>query len=534
MINALLGPSLTRVGILSEARDAGGLREVSVCVWRNHAFETMAPLINVFLGYCGLQARFWYSAYDDSLQFSPRQADVHVLWLDASRYRLQDGFEAWLQGRLAALRALSPAPVLAYVTDAPPPQPAADPIPGVLRADSGALAAALGAELYERAEMTVHTGTRLSARALLHAARELGFRYLPCLLQPPLKAIVTDLDGTLYEGVLAEDGAAALHPRPELQRRLRELKEQGLLLALLSKNEPQDVEELFRIRTDFILRPADFAACSISWQGKDQGLRDIAARLNIGMDAMLFLDDNPGELEWVGTHLPEVSTLLAGPDTAAQLEWYPGLYRSATLAEDGLRSADIQANARRRALLCGGEEEYFRALDMTLTALLRPAARLERMTELCGKTNQFVLSLRRYSAAQLQAYLEDPLQAVVAITLEDRLSDSGLIAVVTARRGADECLEIDEICVSCRALGRRIENFMLTRAFMALQDELGSSGRLRLAFTPGPRNAPARTWLEHYTGTALPEGQHRVTGVIRRELADNPWVTWRLRREAAA
>ena len=524
MINALLGPSLTRVGILSEACAAGGLREVSVCVWRNHAFETMAPLINVFLGYSGLQARFWYSAYDDSLQFSPRPADVHVLWLDASRYRLQADFEAWLQGRLAALRALSPAPVLTYVTDPPQMQPAADPPPGVLRADSGALAAALGAELYERAEMTVHTGTRLSARALLHAARELGFRYLPCLLLPPLRAIAVDLDDTLYEGVLAEDGAAALRPRLALQARLRRLREQGVLLALLSRNDPRDVAALFRQRPDFILQPEDFAACSVSWQGKDQGLRDIAAQLNIGTDAMLFLDDNPGELTWVGTHLPEVRTLLAGPDTAVQLEWYPGLYRSATLAEDGLRSADIQANARRRALLCGGEEEYFRALDMTLTALLRPAARLERMTELCGKTNQFVLSLRRYSAAQLQAYLEDPQRAVVAVTLEDRLSDSGLIAVVAA--GSDgRVLRIDEICISCRALGRHVEDFMLTRAFMLLSDELGCGEELVLTYRAGPRNAPARAWLERYAGRAVKDGVALQTR-IRSQLADNPRVHW--------
>ncbi|MBQ9405738.1 MAG: HAD-IIIC family phosphatase [Desulfovibrio sp.] len=335
----------------------------------------------------------------------------------------------------------------------------------------------------------------------------MGLRYLPALFRPAIKALALDCDNTLYAGVLAEDGPDGVRPYLEVQHCLRELARQGFLLTLVSRNEEADVHALFARREDFPLRWEDFAATVINWEAKSENIRRVAEKLNIGVDAVAFIDDNWGELSQVGLALPEVRLLAASSPQATlrALHFCPLLWKPGVLLEDSLRRADVQANATRVRLQSAySPQEYRQKLGICLTFSVNPRQRAERVTELLNKTNQFIFTFLRPTAQDVQDYMHRGDRVCVVCHMRDTLSDSGLIAIVLGSRtnhgSGEEELRVDELAVSCRALGRGVETGMifalLARACAALDCQ-----RLRLVWKTGPRNAPGLTWLqEHWPG----------------------------------
>ncbi|MBU6430200.1 MAG: HAD-IIIC family phosphatase, partial [Cyanobacteria bacterium REEB65] len=334
---------------------------------------------------------------------------------------------------------------------------------------------------------------------------------------PRLKAIVVDLDHTLYDGVLGEDGPQGLVLKPEqgeLQSTLARLQAEGILLAIASRNDPADVDQVFSVRPDFPLRREQFSAVMASWGPKPESIRQIAADLRIGPDSILFLDDNPGELTAVARELPEVRLLHMGGDlkTAVRaLGDYPGLFRWGVGQADALRAVDLAASAMRQATLADSEDRqsYLRSLAVQLDFSLDPKLLLGRLAELCEKTNQFNLGLRRFSEVEVARRLKDPSCRVVAIALRDRLSDSGVIGAVFGRRDENGCAIVEELCISCRALGRGLEDAMVGEAVSKIASGLGVD-RVAFDFRAGPRNQPAREWLSRFAGELLAEHEGRV------------------------
>lgn len=486
-------------------------RELHVRVHRNTAFEYVASLLTPFLAYGGLSATFEYSDYDDSLSgagFGSAQSDVELVWLDFDRYESADpvALADWLRGRLEALRAQTLAPLL--VADWPGTGAAAEAfnrqlelcrqqIPGLVVADLSAIAARVG-EAFIDTRGTDIAGTRMSARAAVLTAQRMGLRWLPAVVAPRLKALAVDLDMTLYRGVLGEDGPAGVELTPEhaaLQQALRDLKDDGILLTLVSRNVAEDVEGLFAARSDFPLRLEDFTATAIGWGAKSEGVAAAAAALRISPEAVVFVDDNIGELAEVSAGVP-VGGLIHAADPAATvtaLSLFPGLHGHARTEEDALRAADLAASAQRTMASGTDPQEYLRSLRVRLDLSLDSTAHRERMAALSGKTNQFNASLRRTGQAEVAAWLEDDDVHVVTASLSDRLSDSGVVAVIAGRRKHDRVV-VEELCVSCRALGRGIEDFMLAAAVGRLMDEFEVDSAA-VAYAPGPRNEPARAWL---------------------------------------
>jgi FkbH-like protein len=330
---------------------------------------------------------------------------------------------------------------------------------------------------------------------------------------PPIKCIVLDLDGTLYDGVLGEDGAAGVElteGHRALQRWLAEMQDAGMLLALASRNEPEDVETLFAQRSDFPLQLEHFSSIEVSWGDKAGAIARVAQQLRIGADAIVFVDDNPGELAAVAGSSPVV-TVHARPDgleTVVALTHVAGMFRWHVSKEDRLRADDLRASAQRDVLheTAASPDDYLRSLQVRLEYHIGIGTHLRRVAELVKKTNQFNLSLRRMNEAEIAGRIEGHAANVIAIHLADRLSDSGIVGVV-AGSWEEGNLRIEEVAVSCRALGRRIEDGMLTKAFLLMAE-----GRIpeRIAFDvrAGPRNEPARQWLAGYTGQEVaPDAQ---------------------------
>jgi FkbH-like protein len=502
----------SRAELAAWAHKASG-PTMRVRVHGNHGFDAVASAMRAYAGWSGFALDCVQTGYDDTLSLDLAEvADVDLVWFDTNRIRACDEANAgeWLAKRLRALRSRTTNPILTLAS----PLSSADQdvleraeIPGSHVANLAPLAAQLGERWFDvRAERL--SGTRLGNQACLRIARELACCWLPAMALPPRKAIVLDLDGTLYRGVLGEDGPERIELTPAhraLQARLAAFRDAGILLALVSRNERVDVEALFDRRTDFPLRLADFSAVEISWDDKPRALWKIAERLRIGEDAMVFVDDNPGELAAVASALP-VFTVHAREDageTVDALEHVCGLFRWRRSSEDAMRAADLRASQVRSAIEADAvsAENYLASLHVRLTVVVGPRTQVGRLADLSAKTSQFNLSLARMSEADIAHRLDQNPTNVVAIRLEDRLSDSGIVGLLVGSRKSGT-LHVEELCVSCRALGRRLESAMLTTGLLAMAGERIPE-KIVFALRRGPRNAPARRWLEQYAGVTL-------------------------------
>jgi FkbH-like protein len=317
------------------------------------------------------------------------------------------------------------------------------------------------------------------------------------------KCLALDLDNTLWGGIVGEDGALGIrigHGDAEseaflaFQQRIRTLKDRGILLALCSKNNPADVEEAFRLRTEMPLKPDDFSARAIGWNPKHQGLAQIAADLNIGIDAIAFIDDNPAEIALIRHKLPMVECLLLPPDPAAFVAALDNLTcfeKAVVLADDVGKARQYRQEAERLRFSAGHDsmDDYLAQLQMEVEIGPVEAGHLPRVHQMFAKTNQFNVTTRRYTLGELEAMLESPEHRLGMAALRDRFGDLGIIAAfILIEDGAR--LHIDSLLMSCRAMGRGVETAIMN----FIKQQFGTQAHLSILsaeFIPTAKNKPA-------------------------------------------
>jgi FkbH-like protein len=535
----LFAPISRRLDIL-KLRPNWPLQRLRLRVHRNHGFEPVASILANYLAFAGFELDAAYSAYDDSVSLAtPGEADAELIWLDYSRLATigeAGELASWMADRVAALRSTSRAPILladaagdvahASEFNSQIRRLTAD-MPDVHVCDLAQVHADLGPAFFDERALAT-SGTRMSNLACVHAARLLGTRWLPAAVVPRIKALVLDLDNSLYEGVLGEDGPEGVRLTPAhaaLQQRIVELGKQGMFIAICSRNEASDVEALFKTRGDFPLQAEHISASEVSWGSKAEGMRRIAESLRIGTDAILFLDDNPGELAAVASAVPDIHTLYAGPmaeDTVAALNWYPRLFRWREDEADTLRARDLGTSREREKLAAAIPDKaaYMRSLGVRLQFSRNLRQEVERLASLSNKTNQFNLSMKRFSQADVVRFATEPGSSAVAIRLSDRLSDSGIIGVMLTRQEGDALL-VEEFCISCRALGRDLEDVMALEAVKLAATGFGEIKHLKFHPLEGPRNQPARDWLNRFADGVQPDAVGWVTVAWNRTAADD-------------
>jgi FkbH-like protein len=296
-------------------------------------------------------------------------------------------------------------------------------------------------------------------------------RYLRPLIVPSRKALAIDLDNTLWGGVVGEDGIAGLklgHDFPgnvhlRIQRELLELRNRGVLLALLSKNNEAEAREAFNSLPDMLLKWDDFAVRKVNWNHKHENLRDAARELGLGLDSFVFVDDSDYEREQMRQFVPEVLILNESSDPLHALRslWETDAFDSFTVTEeDRLRHRDYTVREARDIEAHQDDlEAFLMSLEMKATIEEIGPSNIDRALSMIGKTNQFNLTTRRHSRAQLQAMLEAPGSIALALRLRDKFGDQGIVALLLAIPAGDNAtLAIDTFLVSCRALGRGVEN----------------------------------------------------------------------------
>ena len=498
---------------LAELRPSWSCREVRVRVHRNHSFEHAASAAEAWAAFGGFKLMWSEAPYDDSLsmQLSDQQADLDLIWYDIETIQSRPGLDvlSWLRSRAQALRGVSALPILMVIIglDKGAEQALRDSLgnlPGVRLAPAAEALTGL-ADPFDR-RLQKFSGSRLSQSANLLLAKHVACRWLPAVLAPRIKAVIVDLDQTLYAGVVGEDGdAVRLTPaHASLQSALLKLKESGVFVGVVSRNSPEDVEALFSKRKDFPLKLADFSAIEIGWGSKAESILRACQKLKISPDAVLFIDDNPGEIIEVAERLPDTRLLHASQDkelTVRALEFYPGLWSWGVSSADVLRIADLEADAARRSIQIGVQDKaaYLRELSPQLEVRLRPASLSGRLHELSQKTNQFNLNLGRLDEVKVHDYLSQPGQFAVAVGLSDRLTDSGVVAAMFGRIVDDEVF-VEEWVISCRALGRELEDAMAASALAAVTKQAKVAW---FHYRTGPRNAPGREWLSRLSNCVL-------------------------------
>jgi FkbH-like protein len=300
-------------------------------------------------------------------------------------------------------------------------------------------------------------------------------RLLGALSGKSRRCLVLDLDNTLWGGVIGDDGLkgiqiaqgdAAGEAFLEFQRYILALRARGVVLAVSSKNEDATARLPFRSHPEMLLREEHFAVFQANWTDKATNIQSIAKELSLGLDSFVFVDDNPFERQLVRQMLPQVAV----PEMPANPAYYTrtlsaaGYFEAAAFsAEDMNRASYYEGNARRAALQqnTGDLDAYLASLRMEITFQPFDETGRARIVQLINKSNQFNLTTRRYTEAEAARLESDPECFTLQVRLTDAFGDNGMISVIICRPAGAGRWEIDTWLMSCRVLGRRVEQMVL-------------------------------------------------------------------------
>ncbi|MBS2963686.1 HAD-IIIC family phosphatase [Actinocrinis puniceicyclus] len=398
--------------------------------------------------------------------------------------------------------------------------------PGVIVVDLDPLLA--GGIAAEDARMSVYAKAHLSpellaayAREVAHLARHLTGRTKKCL--------ALDLDGTVWGGILGEDGAEGIEVadgyRGEafraFQRVVKQIGSQGVLLAAVSKNDVEPVRAVLRDHPQQTLREADFVRVCANWRPKHENLAELAGALNLGVDSIVFVDDSPYERGLVERELPQVSVVAVDDEPARHMErlladgWFDVLeltdedrgraarYTDELAREDFLRSFDSLA-------------DYLRELGVRVRLARLGDQDVPRVAQLTQRTNQFNLTTRRMQPAEVRALAGDPAQLVLTIHSGDRFGENGLVGAIFARRAGD-ALHIENFLLSCRVFARGIEQTCLA-AVLRHARRTGATAVFG-AYRPTAKNSGVKDLYPRYGFTRLAADEDGTTR-FRHDLAE--------------
>jgi FkbH-like protein len=385
--------------------------------------------------------------------------------------------------------------------------------------DVGGLAETVGLSAWHDSSLW-NIGKIPFANRFLPVYADLTCRLIAALRGKSRRCLVLDLDNTLWGGVIGDDGLDGIvigqgDPQGEahlgVQRMALELRERGIVLAVSSKNNDEIARLPFQKHPEMLLREHHLAVFQANWNDKAGNIRAIAAELSLGLDSLVFLDDNPAERRLVRDMLPDVAVPELPDDPALYVRTLlaAGYFEAITYSpEDQKRGDFYQDNARRAALqrATGDLDAYLASLDMTITFQPFDEVGRARIAQLINKSNQFNLTTRRYSETQVAEIEADPNCFTLQVRLIDTFGDNGMISVVICRQDPG-VWQIDTWLMSCRVLGRRVEQAVLQELLIHARS-LGI-GRLIGTYRPTERN---RLVEDHYGKLGFTEYERMTDG----------------------
>ncbi len=288
------------------------------------------------------------------------------------------------------------------------------------------------------------------------------------------KVLVLDCDGTLWDGIVGEDGISGIaigdtfpgSAFREFQLAVKQLERRGIMLAIASKNEAESVDEVFEKRPEMVLQHNDIAAWRVNWTNKSQNIREIADELNIGLDSVVFVDDSNFEVEEVRTALPMVRVLQVpeDPEDLPALLSESGLFRNLTATNEDRNRTQMMLTERKRdaaADTAMSHEDFLASLDLSVVIDTDNEESLGRITQLINKTNQFNLTTVRRTEADVLALMQSDKHRVYSASVTDRFGSYGLVGIAIVDATDSSTHEIDSLMMSCRVLRRGIESTII-------------------------------------------------------------------------
>lgn len=333
-------------------------------------------------------------------------------------------------------------------------------------------------------------------------------RYIKAIKNMAKKCLVLDLDNTLWGGIVGEDGPGEIKigkgdPEGEayldFQYAVRSLKDRGIILSVCSKNNREDVLEVFEKRTEMPLKLHDFAVMEINWEAKHVNLAKIAATLNIGTDSLVFIDDSPVECSLIREMMPEVKIiqLPRDPSEYTDILWQINDFEKLLITEEDKNKADQYIQNARRIVYrqeIGDFKSFLNSLDTKIVIKTATISAISRIHQLFNKTNQFNLTTKSYIIGEIETFINDDRYDLKLIEAMDRFGNLGIIGLyLIDLRGS--CPIIDSFILSCRVMGREIEtsvmNVIKTDCFMDR-----TYTRIESSYIPTSKNKPVEFFYE--------------------------------------
>jgi len=353
-------------------------------------------------------------------------------------------------------------------------------------------------------------------------------RLLGALKGKSRRVLVLDLDNTVWGGVIGDDGLDGIQvaqgdPTGEahlsVQRMALELRARGIALAVSSKNNDDVARKPFREHPEMLLKEDHIAVFQANWNDKATNIQAIARELSLGIDSMVFVDDNPVERNLVRRMLPEVAVpeLPEDPALYARTVAAAGYFEAIVFSDEDLKRADFyQDNAKRVELqkAAGDLDAYLKTLNMEITFQPFDETGRARISQLINKSNQFNLTTRRYTEAEVGEAEHDPSCFTLQVRLSDVFGDNGMISVIICRPGAASDWQIDTWLMSCRVLGRRVEQAVLRQILSRAQAR--GIRRLVGVYRPTDRNKLVE---HHYSNLGFAQTGTEADGATHWELA---------------
>jgi len=331
--------------------------------------------------------------------------------------------------------------------------------------------------------------------------------YIKPLVSITRKCIVLDLDNTLWGGIIGEDGLEGikLGPTPkgrpfwEFQKYLLSLFNRGVILAVNSKNNFDDVSEVFKRHPYMVLKEKNFAAMQINWNDKISNMKAIAEELDIGMDSLVFIDDDKLNRDMIRKALPEVLVVDFPEDPSLYLTTLMKIsdFNTLQITEEDKKRGKMYAEQRGRKefqTTATDIEEYLKGMETVVTIEKANSFNIPRISQLTQKTNQFNMTTRRYLEEDIEKFSKGNGFIVVSVKVEDKFGDNGITGAAIVEKGTDKW-RIDDFLLSCRVIGRKVEETLL--AYILNEAKKGKAKILVGEFISTKKNAPARGFYKN-------------------------------------
>lgn len=323
------------------------------------------------------------------------------------------------------------------------------------------------------------------------------------------KCIVLDLDNTLWGGVVGEDGYEGIHLSSkspgnayvEFQKHLLSLHERGIILAINSKNNEEDALKVIREHPDMILREENFASFKINWKDKVSNIKEIASEINIGLDSMVFVDDDPANREFMKKTLPEVLTI----DLPNDPSFYSQTLMSLTdfnvmkiTDEDKKRGQMYHQQLKRTNLLSNSNslQDFLNELDIKVKIKEADDFSIPRISQLTLKTNQFNLTTKRYQEEDIRNFSKNNDFIVGSAEVEDKFGNNGITGVFIVKKNNPKEWKVDTFLLSCRVIGRGVEDAIMSHILNKAKEE--KIEKVHASYIPTTKNKPCELFLDEY------------------------------------